>query len=948
MEPVYTYRDNLEYMDDLYQRFAADPKQVPTDWRQFFQTLLNNQSILSPNGAMSVQPAPVAPPPCQPPAPPPPPPAASVPELEGLGEADMLVDNLSSAADVRVHNLVHAFRMHGHLEARLNPLDSKAASAKALNPATYGLTKADDKTSFLVDSPTGLCMAPLNEIIQKWRSYYCSTLSCRMDGCTREVQEWFQEEFEREAPRFQLSDKDKHDILHSLVRTQSLEQFIHTRFVGSKRFSIEGGDALMPMLEVMIKSGTTLGMEEIVVGMAHRGRVNVLANFMGSAIDVIFGSFSGQVVDMPDYSGDVKYHLGYSADKISANGGRCHVSLAFNPSHLEAVNPVVMGMTRAKQRQRGDDPTRNKVVPLLIHGDAAFIGQGIVSESLQLSGLQGYGVGGTVHIIVNNQVGFTTHPHDSRSTQYSSDLSKSIQAPVLLVNGDDVEACVRAMDMALRFRQHFKQDVVIDMICYRRYGHNEGDEPGFTQPLMYKKIKSHPRLMDIYLKKLIQQGLVHEQSIKKLYQEKMEILQKELEAVRKNPPQQKPNAFEGQWKGLKRGGAADFMRPIDTSFAADKLNQLAQVLTQVPEDFNLHPKLQKLVSHRQQMLEQNKIDWGFGELLTYASLLFEGTSVRMTGQDVKRGTFSHRHAVYCDTETGEEFCALNHVHPKAEFCIYNSLLSEMAVLGFEYGNAISDPLFLTIWEAQFGDFANGAQIIIDQFISSGEEKWARSCGLVLYLPHAYEGQGPEHSSARLERFLQLAAGPNMQVCNLTTPANLFHVLRRQMKRDFRKPLVIMTPKSLLRHPQVVSSVDDFAKGQFCEVLGDTPPDAASCQKVLLCTGKVYYDLQAYRQKHNLNVALVRLEQIAPFPEQQLRHMLASYPSLEELMWVQEEPKNMGALTYVKEKLELLFGQMPQIKLAYVGRERRSSPATGSPQVHAQEQAQLMKEALGGD
>jgi 2-oxoglutarate dehydrogenase E1 component len=702
------------------------------------------------------------------------------------------------------------------------------------------------------------------------------------------------------------------------------------------------------MLENLVTFGTEMGLEEMTLGMAHRGRVNVLANFMGKALELIFADFEGRVIDNSGYMGDVKYHLGYSCDKKTPNG-ECHVSLAFNPSHLEFVNPVASGIARAKQRARKDTVQRKKVLPVLIHGDAAFAGQGVVSETLQLSQLEGYRVGGTLHIITNNQVGFTTFPKDSRSTRYSADAAKSIKAPTILVNADDAEACVSAVVLALRFRQEFSQDVVIDLIGYRRFGHNEGDEPAFTQPLMYDKIKGHPTLKHIYAEKLAAENVQAQAESDRIYQEKIDNLQKALEETRKNPPEFHPLAFGGLWKGLRRGKLSDFDKSVDTKFDKKNLLKIGEILTSAPKNFNLHPKVEKLLEARRQMITDNAIDWGLAELLSYGSLNHEGTSVRLSGQDAKRGTFTHRHSVYFDTKTNAEYCPLAQINPAAEFCVYNSPLSETAVLGFEYGNAIADPTFLTIWEAQFGDFANGAQVIIDQFLSSGEEKWARMVGLTLFLPHGYEGQGPEHSSARLERFLQLAALDSMQICNLTTPANLFHVLRRQMKRDFRKPLIVMTPKSLLRHPKVVSTVDELANRPFQEVLPDTVTrDMKNVETIVLCSGKVFYDIEKAREtKPNDKVCVLRLEQICPFPRVQLTPYINGAPKLKRIVWAQEEPQNMGAYTWVMPRLFKLIDELglKKIETDYVGRVERSSPAVGSPKVHQKEQEEIVQKVL---
>lgn len=896
---------NLEYLEGQFQIFQKNPESVDPHLRLFFEGVEFAQNL----GAPSL-----------------------------------------SAKELDVYRLITTYRQYGHLLADLDPLKLQKNDISLLELKNFNLSDADLSVVFQAGSVLGLGPKTLGEIIDHLKKIYSSTLTCDVAGCEPSVQNWFQREFEAGQPRLSFSKEEKINILHSLIRTESLEKFIHTRFVGTKRFSIEGCDALMPMLENLVTRGRRLGIEEITIGMAHRGRVNVLANFMGKAVELIFADFEGRVIDNSGYAGDVKYHLGYSCDKETLDGP-CHVSLAFNPSHLEFVNPVATGIARAKQRRRHDTIKRKKVIPVLIHGDAAFAGQGIVSETLQLSQLEGYKVGGTLHIITNNQVGFTTNPGDSRSTRYSSDVAKSIKAPVLLVNADDVEACVSALDMALRFRQEFGQDVIIDLIGYRRFGHNEGDEPSFTQPVMYEVIKVHPTLKQIYAEKLASEGVQPLETSEALYQEKINNLQSTLEETRKNPPEFKPLAFNGLWKGLRRGRLEDFDKSVDTSFDKSALLKVSEILTSAPKDFHLHPKLSKLLESRRQMISNDSIDWGLAELLSYGSLNYEGVSVRLSGQDAKRGTFTHRHAVYFDVQTGAEFCPLTQVNPQAEFVVYNSPLSEMAVLGFEYGNAIADPTFLTIWEAQFGDFANGAQVIIDQFLSSGEEKWARMSGLTLFLPHGYEGQGPEHSSARLERFLQLSAHDSMQVCNLTTPANLFHVLRRQIKRDFRKPLVIMTPKSLLRHPKVVSTVDALAKGPFQEVLIDDPSrDFKSLETIILCSGKVYYDLAKAREETkglSSKSAILRIEQICPFPRVQLTPYLNGSQKLKRVIWLQEEPQNMGAYTWVYPRLRALLDSLghKKIDIEYIGRTERSSPAVGSNRVHQKEQTEIVEKCL---
>ncbi len=908
-------RSNLEFIENLYQTFLENPDALEPQWKLFF---------------------------------------------EGVEFAQKMPGQSTfSEKELGVYNLIEHYRDYGHLKAKLDPLDLNPPHGESFELARYGLSQADLDHSFSVGNLLGMGGGgKLRDIIAFLENAYCQTLTTQVAECVPTVRDWFRKEFEKSPAPLNLSKDDRREIFKQLARTESLEKFIHTRYVGTKRFSIEGGDALIPMLERGVSKGTALGLEEIVVGMAHRGRINVLANFMDKGLPIIFSEFDGTAFENTDYDGDVKYHMGFSTDRQTTNGP-CHISLAFNPSHLEVVNPVVMGMARAKQRRRLDTKERKKVLPILIHGDAAFVGQGVVAETLQMSKLPGYTVGGTIHIIVNNQVGFTTSPKDARSTTYSSDVAKTIKAPVLLVNGDDAEACVRAMDIALRFRQEFGEDIVIDQICYRRYGHNEGDEPAFTQPVMYDHIKAHPTLMKIYLEQLAANGTMTKEEGEAFYEEKIQNLQNALDNTRKNRPVVKPNAFAGQWEGFRRGKLEDFDKSVDTKVPMKTLEKVANVLTTEPKDFHLHPKLSKLLQARKDMVTKGSLDWAMGELLSYGSLCVEGTPVRVSGQDCKRGTFTHRQAVYFDTTDDSEYTPLSTLNPdKGEFVIYNSLLSEMACVGFEYGNSCSDPTYLTIWEAQFGDFANGAQIVIDQFLSSGEEKWMRGTGLVLLLPHGYEGQGPEHSSARLERFLQLCAQANMQVCNLSTPANLFHAMRRQVKRDFRKPLIIMSPKSLLRHPKVVSTWKDFTDGVFQEVIGDPKvQNMKDVETLVLCSGKLYYDLDAAREpsvnkeggkeaakyKNTEHIALVRIEQFYPFPRVQLTPFLSGMPKLKKVIWAQEEPRNMGAYSNMLPRLEDLLSEVGKknLRVEYIGRTERASPAVGSPYQHQKEQAAII-------
>ena len=905
----YLNRGNLDYIESLFQQYRENPNQTPPEWKMFFNGVELAQNLSS----------------------------GFLPEKE-----------------LAVFQLISAYRNDGHLKAHLDPLNIiQNNHSKHTALSTFGLEEKDLNKTFQISSILGMKAGEsLFNILNFMEKTYCGTISLQVGGCQPEVREWFFNEFEGRGESFQLSADQKKNIFYELAKTEALEKFLHSRFVGAKRFSIEGGDAFIPMLEYLAEKGVKQKIKELIIGMAHRGRLNVLNNFMNQATEIVFMEFDGgKALQYFDFDGDVKYHMGYSSVKTFKDGLSCNVLLAYNPSHLEAVNPVVCGIARARQRELKDQKNRKAVLPVLIHGDAAFSGQGSVSETLQLSELEGFTTGGVFHIILNNQIGFTTDPLDARSSVHASDLAKAIQAPVLLVNADDVNACIKATDMALRFRQKFGKDIFIDLICYRRFGHNEGDEPAFTQPQMYKKIKEHPTAMNIYAKELEKENLLSEKETQDFYNKQIQDLQNVLDKTRKNSTTLTKEDLKGKlWEQYKRTDENDLFKEVDTCPLDHNLDKTLQALTQIPSDFNLHPKVKKLIQDRQKKVKEDKLDWALCELAAYGTLCLENHPVRISGQDCKRGTFSHRHAVYFDMETGASYCPLSLLNPdKGEFCIYNSLLSEMAVVGFEYGNACADHSFFTLWEAQFGDFANGAQIIIDQFISSGEEKWMQNCGLVLLLPHGYEGQGPEHSSARLERFLQLCAQGNMQVCYPTTPANFFHLLRRQIKRDFRKPLIVMTPKSLLRHPEVISSKKDLIRSSgFQEVIADPQVQKPKNIEVLiLCSGKVYFDLKKEREQSTENLshtALVRVEQLYPFPKLALTPFLNGYHRLKKVIWIQEEPANMGALSYIIPRLETFMNElgMDNISLSYLSRKEKASPATGSSQTHKKEYEELMK------
>jgi 2-oxoglutarate dehydrogenase E1 component len=745
----------------------------------------------------------------------------------------------------------------------------------------------------------------------------------------------------RNHPRFDRTQKVR--ILKSLHYAELFERFLHTRYSGQKRFSLEGAETLIPLLDAIVEKAPDMGVREIVLGMAHRGRLNVLANILRKPYEEVFAQFEDKYLpESVDGDGDVKYHLGFSSDRVNWRGQKVHLSLSPNPSHLEAVDPVVEGRTRAKQTNFGDSE-RRRGIPVLVHGDAAFAGQGLVAETLNLSQLAGYTTGGTIHVIVNNQIGFTTAPADARSTTYCTDVAKMIQAPVFHVNGEDPEATVFVTELALEFRQEFKRDVVIDMFCYRRHGHNEGDEPSYTQPIMYSKIHGRPSLTTIYTEQLIMMGdltVAETEAVTSKFEEK---LQQAIDEV-KTGPHQYPlmHGFDGQWRGL----SPEYSHaPVETGVAETTLQRIADGLTRAPDQFAVHPKIAALFqSWRQDLGERKPIFWPFAELLSFGSLLLEGTPVRLTGQDSRRGTFSQRHCVLYDARTGEPYAPLGGLAPsQAPFQVYDSLLSEAAVLGFEFGYSLDAPKTLVLWEAQFGDFANGAQVIIDQFLASSESKWERDSGLVMLLPHGYEGQGPEHSSARLERYLQLCAEDNLQIVYPSTPAQYFHVLRRQMKRSFRKPLVVLTPKSLLRDKMAVSPVQELVGGRFHEILDDPTIDPTSVRRVVLCSGKVYYDLLKERLADEVSdVALVRVEQFYPFPEEQLKRALGRYRKAREWVWAQEESQNMGGWCFMEPRLRALG-----YEVQYVGRDASASPATGSLQVHRREQKELVEAAIKG-
>jgi 2-oxoglutarate dehydrogenase E1 component len=916
-------RWNVDLIEDYYKRWQHDPTSVPESWRSFFDGY-----ELGGSSAVTIQ----------------------------------RVSESQAQAQAHIARLIDGYRRLGHFLARLDPLSAARKDLELLNLSEFGFTNLDLSQEFATGNLVGLSHGSLNEILGWLRETYCRTIGVEyMHIQDTHIRRWLQERMEPVRNRPDLARRRKLRILMKLHYAVLFERFLHTRYPGQKRFSLEGAETLIPILDVIVEKGPDLGVREIVLGMTHRGRLNVLANILQKPYELIFAEFEGIVLpDSVAGDGDVKYHLGFSCDYVTAKGGRVHLSLTPNPSHLEAVGPVVEGRVRAKQRQY-HDKARQMGLPLLVHGDAAFAGQGIVVETLNLSQLNGYRTGGTVHLIINNQIGFTTAPSDGRSTTYCTDAAKMLEVPIFHVNGEDPEACVYIAELALEFRQTFHKDVVIDMFCYRRHGHNEGDEPTFTQPLMYRNIQDRPSVQEVYTEQLIIRGdlkVEEAEAIADAFQTKAQRALDEVKAEKKLPH---PAGFSGRWQGLRSQYSH---QPVDTKVELRTLRFILERLAQGQPDFHIHPKIDRLFKGRLSLFDEKQIvDWATAEMLAFGSLLLEGQAVRLSGQDSGRGTFSQRHAAVYDTETGKVAIPLNSLRKaQADFTVYDSLLSEAAVLAFEYGYAMDEPESLVLWEAQFGDFANGAQVIIDQFIAAGESKWQRGNGVVLLLPHGYEGQGPEHSSARIERFLQLCAEDNIQVVNPTTPAQYFHLLRRQLKRNFRKPLVVMTPKSLLRHKAVQSPIAALTSDSFREVLNDplclssdTPALRASgdgrqelqlekVRRMLLCTGKVFYDLLEHRAavgRHD--VALVRLEQLYPLPERQLLEIVKPYRHVEEWVWVQEESQNMGAWSFIEPRLRAVLDR----SIEYVGRDASASPATGSLKIHRNEQKELVEAALGG-
>ena len=910
---------NVAFLEQIYAAYKQDPNSVDPTWQQFFAGY---------DFAAAGDPL------------------ASALRSTGGGGATPAEDHETA----KVEAFINAYRRLGHLSAHLNPLAPAPGIAQDMLPLAQGLQAVDPQRLF---HPANLPERAMN--FPDIRSLLSSTYCGRIGADYREVNDiatvtWLQDQMESCRNKPTVSVEEKRRILQKLAQAEGFEQFLGRRYIGTKRFSLEGLDALIPLLDIIASDGAKAGVEEVCLGMAHRGRLNVLVNFLGKSLELMLNQFEGTEYNPYDIDGDVKYHMGFASEVSTMNGDGVRLYLSPNPSHLEVVNPIVEGFVRARQRLTGDTE-RRRVLPILMHGDASFVGQGTVAETLNLSQLTAYTTGGTLHIITNNQIGFTTEPTESRSTQYSSDIAKMIRAPVLHVNADDPEAVNWCGRLAMAFRQKFQRDIIIDLIGYRRHGHNEGDEPAFTQPLMYKNIAAHPTVFKLYGDKLVAEGALLAADVEQEASKFRDLMQAAYDAVhgKKSPVIPAPIIPASLQKSLiyKKASREEVARSVKTGVAAVQLRAIVAKITRVPSGFTVHPKLARLLENRQKMVEgKGAIDWGLGELLALSTLAEEGHHVRFTGQDAQRGTFTSRHAVYTDFATNQRYEPLNHLSPKqGAVNVINSPLSEQGCLGFEFGYSVADPEGFVAWEAQFGDFANGAQIVIDQFLSASEAKWKQTCSLVLLLPHGHEGQGPEHSSARPERFLQLCGNLNLQVVIPSTPAQHYHALRRQLHRDFRKPLVVMTPKSLLRDPLCVSPIADFESSCFQEVLGDAAVAKENVERAIFCSGKIYYDLIKTRaeQSQYSGVPIVRLEQLYPFPYGKMEALLGTYPQLNEIIWAQEEPQNMGGWNFVRGRLlEVLH---PTQKLSYSGRKNSGTPAEGSAKAHEQEQKRIVQDAL---
>jgi 2-oxoglutarate dehydrogenase E1 component len=918
---TYIANAHVAYLDEMYAAYKNDSSSIDPSWKEFFDGF--DFALTHYEGAGS----PVAP-------------VVSDNRPARLSGTIMHVDSLPK--EIRVRAMIHAYRSRAHLRSKTNPVRERRDRKPLIDPENFGLVAEDMATVFEAGKEIGIGAASLSQIVQALKTIYEGPMGFEFLYIRNaEMLDWFKSKIEKEALAFSPSYEEKKRVLSKLNQAVVFENFLHTKYLGQKRFSLEGGESTIPFLDAVINTAAQFGVEEVMIGMAHRGRLNVLANIMGKTYEQIFSEFEGTAKpDLTMGDGDVKYHMGYSSDIVTPGNNKVHLKLAPNPSHLEAVDPVVEGFLRAKidHAYMGD---AKKALPILIHGDAAVAGQGIVYEVTQMAGLKGYNTGGTIHFVINNQVGFTTDFDDARTSIYCTDVAKVIDAPVIHVNGDNAEAVVFAARLAAEFRQKFNKDIFVDMVCYRRHGHNESDEPKFTQPELYNIISKHPNPREIYTKQLIERGDFDAKIATQMDEEFRQLLQDRLNLVKEKPLPYQATKFETEWANLRRSKPEDFERSPETGISQDQIEKVAEAITFIPKGFKPIKQIEAQMKQRKEMFfETKELNWAAAELLAYGSLLLEGKTVRLTGQDVQRGTFSHRHAVIHEANTNQPFNSLLEMKDrKGQFYIYNSLLSEYAVLGFEYGYSMANPHSLTLWEGQFGDFANGAQTMIDQFISSGETKWQKMNGLVMLLPHGYEGQGPEHSNARPERFLQLSAEYNMVVANITEPSNFFHMLRRQLTWEFRKPCVVMSPKSLLRHPKVVSPIAEFTSGRFREVLPDTTVDPKKVKRVVLCTGKVYFDLEEAREKEKIsNVALVRLEQLHPLPKTQLLEVLKSYKGA-EVVWVQEEPENMGYWNYL---LRLLYQELP---MRVIARKPSASPATGYNKVHVEEQKTLVAQAL---
>ena len=970
----FLYGGNAQFIEGLYAKYLENPAAVDVHWRQFFAGLDDDptdakKQVSGPSWARKDWPI------------------APTSELIAAFDGNwpvvekavgakieakaketgkgLSVDEVRKATmdSVRALMMIRAFRMRGHLAADLDPLKLAERPAQPeLDPASYGFNEADLDRPIFLDKVLGLEQATIRQIIDILKRTYCHTLGVEFMHISDPVQKaWLQQRIEGADKEITFTALGKKAILRKLIEGEGFENFLNVKYTGTKRFGLDGGESMIPALEQIIKRGGQLGIKEIVFGMAHRGRLNVLANVMGKPFSAIFHEFKGgsSTPDEVEGSGDVKYHLGSSSDRVF-DGNTVHLSLTANPSHLEIVDPVVLGKARAKQDQR-DDKERKSVLPLLIHGDAAFAGQGVVAECFGLSGLRGHRSGGSIHFIVNNQIGFTTSPHFARSSPYPSDVAKMIEAPIFHANGDDPESVVFAAKIATEFRQKFKKPVVIDMFCYRRFGHNETDEPFFTQPLMYKAIAAHETIVNVYSKRLIAEGVITAEEFEGMKADYRKSLDEDF-AASESYKANKADWLDGRWSGMKSAQDLDDPRKGMTGVELAKLKDIGLKITKAPKTFAVHKTMQRVLDARRKMIEEGAgLDWSMGENLAFATLLDDGFKIRLSGQDVQRGTFSQRHAVLVDQQTGKLYTPLNHLvkDQQIKIEVINSMLSEEAVLGFEYGYSLAEPNTLTLWEAQFGDFANGAQVVFDQFISSGERKWLRMSGLVCLLPHGYEGQGPEHSSARLERFLQMCAEDNMQIANCTTPANYFHILRRQLKRDIRKPLIMMTPKSLLRNKRATSRLEEFAEGTSfhrilwddAQLLKDQPIKLVTDDKirrVVMCSGKVYFDLYEEREKRGLtDIYLLRVEQLYPWPHKALIQELARFKDA-EFVWCQEEPMNMGAWTYAQPNIERVLDYLKakNATVRYAGRHASASTATGLMSRHLKELKEFLEAALG--